>query len=66
MQHTQRRQQAMLISKLREIIIEDENERQLAIYKVPYGSKLFIDNNEQVKKGKTKVEKTSFWGENRV
>jgi len=37
-----------------QISIEDENERQLAVYKVPYGSKLYIDNNENVKKG-TKI-----------
>ncbi len=35
-----------------QISIEDENERQLAIYKVPYGAKLFCDNDEHVKKGK--------------
>ena len=34
-----------------QISIEDKNERQLAIYKVPYGAKLFIDSNEEVKKG---------------
>ena len=33
-----------------QISIEDENGRQLAIYKVPYGAKLFCDNNEKVKK----------------
>jgi len=35
-----------------QISIEDENKRQLAIYKVPYGAKLFCDNDEHVKKGK--------------
>ena len=35
-----------------QVSIEDENERQLAIYKVPYGAKLYIDNNEDVTKGK--------------
>jgi len=30
-----------------QISIEDENGRQLAIYKVPYGAKLFCDNNEK-------------------
>ena len=34
-----------------QISIEDDNERQLAIYKVPYGAKLYCDNNEKVKKG---------------
>jgi len=33
-------------------LIEDENGRQLAIYKVPYGAKLFCDTGYQVKKGK--------------
>ncbi len=37
-----------------QISIEDENERQLAIYKVPYGAKIYFDNNEEVKKG-TKI-----------
>ena len=35
-----------------QVSIEDENGRQLAIYKVPYGAKLFCDNDEDVKKGK--------------
>ena len=38
-----------------QISIEDENGRQLAIYKVPYGAKLFCDNNEKVKKVKKSV-----------
>tara|TARA_Y100000590_G_scaffold150609_1_gene173010 strand:- start:1105 stop:4947 length:3843 start_codon:yes stop_codon:yes gene_type:complete len=42
----------IIMGRNTQISIEDENERQLAIYKVPYGAKLFIDNNEQVKKGK--------------
>jgi len=33
-----------------QITIEDDSGRQLAIYKVPYGAKLFCDNNEKVKK----------------
>ena len=33
-----------------QISIGDKNGRQLAIYKVPYGAKLFCDNNEKVKK----------------
>ena len=39
-----------------QIIIEDENDRQLAVYKVPYGAKLFCDNNENVNKGKKVCE----------
>jgi DNA-directed RNA polymerase subunit beta' len=35
-----------------QISIEDENGRQLAIYKVPYGAKLFCENNTKVEKDK--------------
>jgi len=35
-----------------QISIEDDNGRQLAIYKVPYGAKLYCDNNVKVEKGK--------------
>ncbi len=34
-----------------EISIEDENGLQLASYKVPYGSKLFFNNDQKIKKG---------------
>ncbi len=34
-----------------EISIEDENGLQVASYKVPYGSKLFFENEQKVKKG---------------
>ncbi len=34
-----------------EISIEDENGLQVASYKVPYGSKLFFENEKKVKKG---------------
>jgi len=39
-----------------QVIIEDNNERQLAVYKVPYGAKLYCDNGEEVKKGKKMCE----------
>jgi len=42
----------IIMGRNTQVYIEDENERQLAIYKVPYGAKLFIDNDENVKKGK--------------
>jgi len=42
----------IIMGRNTQISIEDENERQLAIYKVPYGAKLYIDNGEEVKKGK--------------
>ena len=34
-----------------EISIEDDNGLQVASYKVPYGSKLFFENSDKVKKG---------------
>ncbi len=42
----------IIMGRNTQISIEDENGRQLAIYRVPYGSKLYCDNNENVKKGK--------------
>ena len=42
----------IIMGRNTQITIEDENKRQLAIYKVPYGAKLYCDNNENVKKGK--------------
>ena len=38
-----------------QLSIEDENGRQLAIYKVNYGSKLFFKDGEIVEKGKNHV-----------
>jgi len=35
-----------------QLSIEDKNERQLALYKVPYGSKLFYQNGDLIPKGK--------------
>jgi len=42
----------IIMGRNTQISIEDDNGRQLAIYKVPYGSKIYCDNNESVKKGK--------------
>jgi len=42
----------IIMGRNTQVSIEDENERQLAIYKVPYGAKLYIDNSENVTKGK--------------
>jgi DNA-directed RNA polymerase subunit beta' len=42
----------IIMGRNTQVSIEDNHERQLAIYKVPYGAKLFCDNNEEVKKGK--------------
>ena len=50
------RKNKIIMGRNTQIIIEDENGRQLAIYKVPYGAKLFCDNNENVDKGKKVCE----------
>ena len=43
----------IIMGRNTQLSIEDENGRQLAIYKeVPYGAKLFCDNNEKIRKGK--------------
>ena len=42
----------IIMGRNTQISIEDNNGQQLAIYKVPYGAKLFCDNNEEIKKGK--------------
>ncbi len=42
----------IIMGRNTQVSIEDENGRQLAIYKVPYGAKLYCDNDEEVKKGK--------------
>ena len=39
-----------------QLIIEDENKRQLAIYKVNYGSKLFFKDGDKIDKGKKIAE----------
>jgi DNA-directed RNA polymerase subunit beta' len=35
-----------------QLSLEDDNGRQLALYKVPYGSKLFFQNGDKITKGK--------------
>ena len=42
----------IIMGRNTQLSIEDEGGRQLAIYKVPYGAKLFCDIDDQVKKGK--------------
>ena len=42
----------IIMGRNTQISIEDDNERQLAVYKIPYGAKLFCDNNEKIRKGK--------------
>jgi len=42
----------IIMGRNTQVYIEDQNGRQLAIYKVPYGAKLYIDNDADVKKGK--------------
>jgi len=46
------RKNKIIMGRNTQISIEDENSRQLAIYKVPYGAKLYFDNNEKIQKGK--------------
>jgi len=42
----------IIMGRNTQISIEDENERQLAVYKVPYGAKLYCDNDQKIIKGK--------------
>ena len=42
----------IIMGRNTQISIVDEKQQQLAIYKVPYGAKLYCDNNEDIKKGK--------------
>ena len=42
----------IIMGRNTQISIEDETGRQLAIYKVPYGAKLYCDNDEKIVKGK--------------
>jgi len=48
-----------------ELSIEDDNGLQVAAYKVPYGSKLFFENGDKVKKPKTLLKcvkiKKNIW-----
>ena len=41
----------IIMGRNTQLSLEDKNARQLAIYKVPYGAKLFYQNDENVKKG---------------
>jgi len=42
----------IIMGRNTQVFIEDENGRQLAIYKVPYGAKLFCDTDDNITKGK--------------
>jgi len=42
----------IIMGRNTQVFIEDDNQRQLAVYKVPYGAKLYCDNDEEIKKGK--------------
>jgi len=42
----------IIMGRNTQIFIEDENQRQLSVYKVPYGAKLYCDNDENITKGK--------------
>ena len=45
----------LLWEEILKYLLKMKMERQLAIYKVPYGAKLYIDNDEEVKKEKKYV-----------
>ena len=44
----------IIMGRNTQLSIEDENELQIAVYKVPYGSKLFFQNGDKIKKN-TKI-----------
>ena len=46
------RKNKIIMGRNTQISIEDDNEQQLGLYKVPYGAKLYCDNEETIKKGK--------------
>tara|TARA_Y100000590_G_scaffold19052_1_gene22595 strand:+ start:6951 stop:11126 length:4176 start_codon:yes stop_codon:yes gene_type:complete len=46
------RKNRIIMGRNTQISIEDKTGRQLAVYKVPYGAKLYFDNNDNVEKGK--------------
>ena len=39
----------IIMGRNTQVYIEDENERQLAIYKVPYGARIYFENKQKVK-----------------
>ena len=46
------RKNKIVMGRNTQISIEDESNRQIAIYKIPYGAKLYSDNGDKVVKGK--------------
>ena len=46
----------IIMGRNTQLSIEDDNQRQLAVYKVPYGAKLFCDNDDMIEKGKKMCE----------
>jgi len=50
------RKNKIIMGRNTQISITDDNNRQLAIYKVPYGAKLYCDSDENIKKGKKLCE----------
>jgi len=50
------RKNKIIMGRNTQISIEDNNGRQLAIYKIPYGAKLYCDNDQKVTKGKKLCE----------
>ncbi len=51
------RKNLVVMGRNTQLSLEDENQRQLALYKVPYGAKLYCTNDQIVEKGK----KISEW-----
>jgi len=46
----------IIMGRNTQLSIEDDNQRQLAVYKVPYGAKLYCDNDDMIEKGKKMCE----------
>ena len=51
------RNNIIVMGRNTQLSLEDENGRQLALYKIPYGAKLFFEHDDKIKKGK----KISEW-----
>ncbi|HIF61398.1 MAG TPA: DNA-directed RNA polymerase subunit beta' [Candidatus Pelagibacter sp.] len=50
------RKNKIIMGRNTQISITDDNNRQIAIYKIPYGAKLYCDSDENIKKGKKLCE----------
>jgi DNA-directed RNA polymerase subunit beta' len=45
------RKNQVVMGRNTQLVIEDNNGQQMALYKIPYGAKLFYQNGETIKKG---------------